>query len=50
LVHYLSSVLDLGGIGLIGWKMDDNIATPLVADALDDHLRSIQQSSVATTP
>jgi transposase InsO family protein len=32
---YLSSVLDLGSRRLIGWKMDDNMATPLVADALE---------------
>ena len=32
---YLSSVLDLGSRRLIGWKMDDNMATPLVADALN---------------
>jgi transposase InsO family protein len=31
---YLSSVLDLGSRRLLGWKMDDNMATPLVADAL----------------
>ncbi len=31
---YLSSVLDIGSRRLIGWKMDDNMATPLVADAL----------------
>jgi putative transposase len=32
---YLSSVLDLGSRRLIGWQMDDNMATPLVATALD---------------
>jgi transposase InsO family protein len=32
---YLSSVLDLGSRRLIGWKMDDNMATPLVAGALE---------------
>lgn len=32
---YLSSVLDLGSRRLIGWQMDDNMATPLVADALE---------------
>jgi transposase InsO family protein len=32
---YLSSVLDFGSRRLIGWKMDDNMATPLVADALE---------------
>jgi len=31
---YLSSVLDLGSRRLLGWAMDDNMATPLVADAL----------------
>ena len=31
---YLSSVLDLGSRRLLGWEMDDNMATPLVADAL----------------
>jgi len=31
---YLSSVLDIGSRRLIGWAMDDNMATPLVADAL----------------
>jgi len=31
---YLSSVLDIGSRRLIGWKIDDNMATPLVADAL----------------
>ena len=31
---YCSSVLDIGSRRLIGWKMDDNMATPLVADAL----------------
>ncbi|MGH9030081.1 MAG: IS3 family transposase [Acidimicrobiales bacterium] len=31
---YLSSVLDLGSRRLIGWQMDDNMSTPLVADAL----------------
>jgi transposase InsO family protein len=38
---YLSSVLDLGSRRLIGWKMDYNMATPLVADALEAavHLR-----------
>jgi transposase InsO family protein len=30
----LSSVLDLGSHRLLGWSMDDNMATPLVADAL----------------
>jgi transposase InsO family protein len=32
---YLSSVLDLGSRRLIGWQMDDNMATPLVATALE---------------
>ena len=32
---YLSSVLDLGSRRLLGWQMDDNMATPLVADALE---------------
>lgn len=32
---YLSSVLDLGSRRLIGWQMDDNMATPLVAGALE---------------
>jgi putative transposase len=32
---YLSSVLDLGSRRLLGWAMDDNMATPLVADALE---------------
>jgi len=36
---YLSSVLDLGSRRLLGWKMDDNMATPLVADALSDAVR-----------
>jgi transposase InsO family protein len=31
---YLSSVLDLGSRRLLGWEMDDSMATPLVADAL----------------
>lgn len=31
---YCSSVLDIGSRRLIGWKLDDNMATPLVADAL----------------
>ena len=36
---YLSSVLDLGSRRLLGWSMDDNMATPLVADALSDAVR-----------
>jgi putative transposase len=32
---YLASVLDLGSRRLIGWAMDDNMATPLVATALE---------------
>ena len=32
---YLQSVLDLGSRRLLGWRMDDNMATPLVADALE---------------
>jgi len=31
---YLSSVLDLGSRRLLGWQMDDNMATQLVAGAL----------------
>ncbi len=31
---YLASVLDIGSRRLIGWKIDDNMAAPLVADAL----------------
>lgn len=30
---YLSSVLDLGSRRLLGWQMDDNMATPLVSSA-----------------
>lgn len=36
---YLSSVLDLGSRRLLGWSIDDNMATPLVADALSDAVR-----------
>jgi transposase InsO family protein len=36
---YLSSVLDLGSRRLLGWSMDDNMATSLVADALSDAVR-----------
>jgi putative transposase len=32
---FLSSVLDLGSRRLLGWQMDDNMATPLVARALE---------------
>jgi transposase InsO family protein len=31
---YLASVLDIGSRRLIGWQMDDNMATPLVSGAL----------------
>ena len=31
---YLASVLDIGSRRLIGWAMDDNMATPLVSGAL----------------
>jgi putative transposase len=31
---YLASVLDIGSRRLIGWQMDDNMATPLVSAAL----------------
>jgi transposase InsO family protein len=37
---FLSSVLDLGSRRLIGWSMDDNMATPLVADALRNAVRA----------
>jgi putative transposase len=32
---FLSSVLDLGSRRLLGWAMDDNMATPLVTSALE---------------
>ncbi len=32
---FLASVLDLGSRRLLGWQMDDNMATPLVTAALD---------------
>ena len=32
---FFASVLDLGSRRLLGWQMDDNMATPLVTAALD---------------
>ena len=37
---YLSSVLDLGSRRLVGWSMDDNMATSLVAEALNKRNRN----------
>lgn len=42
-------VLDLGSRRLLGYQMSDRIDTQLVAEALSEHRRSLQQPGVATT-
>jgi transposase InsO family protein len=54
---YLATVIDACSRRLLGWSITDHLRTELCLDAiqapvatLDDHLRSLQQGSVATTP
>jgi len=46
---YLTSVLDLGSRRWLGYSMADHMRTELVADALDEQLRSLQRTGVSTT-
>ena len=46
---YAAVVLDVYSRRVVGWSIADHLRTELVADALDEHLNSIQQAGVATT-
>ena len=47
---YLAAVIDVWSRRVVGWSIRNDLTTPLVADALTEHLDSLKQGTVATTP
>ncbi|MET8325231.1 hypothetical protein [Streptomyces sp. NPDC005181] len=49
LVLYLATVIDIASRRVVGWVTAEHLRTDLVADALNEHLLSVQEAGVATT-
>jgi putative transposase len=48
-VAYVCFITDVFSRNIVGWRVAGNMRTEMVLDALDDHLRSIQQAGVTST-